>query len=600
MANFILVVDPDLKRRSHFIQIVEPLLPPLAGLSTSSCTSGNFHASWAAHKNAPISWVADSQGAAVVWGEAIIPAQSTRIDAENLRVLWKESSYQGLPPFDGFYAAVAYHPHFGLVVAADLLGLFPIYYYILGEVALVASSPELFRYHPLFHAKFNPAGLVGILLTNGLIDGQTLWQDVRRLGAGHFLIWQPETSPKQVKQYQFFKASGNRASAQFSFEEGVELLDHLIDQALTRQAPKQGRYSLLLSGGLDSRMLAGFLHRQGVDTVALTLGKRTDIEMQCAISVARTLGFKHYLKTVPLEQYPTYAALGVNWEHLANGCNNIMRWSFPYYLGDLATKVVAGYSIEIVIGGKGLYTIPTQGLSFDTFFSCTNSWGFTPEQLEKLLRREVFGDTVQETLARIQEIYNSYSDIEFGRASCFDLYHRQRFHVGSVGWQLSFGAWPVLPILDLQLLETTATFPVHLIADRRSQNELVCTRFKQLAQLPLDRNSYDVEPLLKTQTRPSPILLSKLQRKWKQLQPKLGIERRYYYRIYDINNAGWRSVRQQAESYRQQVQHLFHEQVFNELIPPPNQVMKFNKDSITEASSRKALLGFLLWSKDRL
>ena len=71
MANFIIVIDPDPQRRSHFIQTIQPLLPPVEDLITNSCTSDNFHAIWAAIPHAPISYVADEEGAAVILGDAI-------------------------------------------------------------------------------------------------------------------------------------------------------------------------------------------------------------------------------------------------------------------------------------------------------------------------------------------------------------------------------------------------------------------------------------------------------------------------------------------------------------------------------------------------
>ena len=601
MANFIIVIDPDPQRRSHFIQTIQPLLPPVEGLITNSCTSGNFHAIWAAIPHAPISYVADEEGAAVILGDAIKSGEATRIDAQQLRIIWKDALKADIPCFDGFHVAVAYRPDFGLTVGADLLGLFPVYYYTHGNIILVGSSPELFRHHPLFKSAFNPAGLVGILLTNGLIDGQTLWQNVRRLDAGYALIWSAIAAPCEVKQYQIPGSTPNEPYKDLSFSEHLDIIEQVIDQTLKNHVPPQERCSLLLSGGLDSRMLAGFLHRQRIDTVALTLGKRSDIEMQCAIPIARTLGLKHHKADIPFEQYPLYADAFIKWEQLASGGNGVMRWGMHAPLKPLASRVVPGISIELVIGGKGAYTLSTKELSFETFFARgVNSWGFPPQLLGKLLRKEVFGDLVQDTLAHIKKTYQNYSDIEFRRSLGFDLYHRQRFHVGSMAWQVCFGAWPILPILSRQLLDTTAAIPVESIAQRRLQKELLCQRFPELAALPLDRNDYDVEPLKPSKRRSSLARLYRLQRRWRQWQQKLGYEQRYYYRIYDINHSGWQAVRRQAEPHRPLVRHLFDEKVFDSLLPPPDVPVPFRGDPIIEASGIKALLGFLLWSKENL
>jgi asparagine synthase (glutamine-hydrolysing) len=597
MANFVVIIDPDRERRSHFLATIEPLLPLVEGLITDSCATGDFHASWAASPNAPISSVADREGAAVVWGEAIAQGTSERINAKSLRNLWKTP--QTL--FDGYYGAIVYHPLEGIIVGADLLGTFPVYYYTSGDVALVGSSPELFRHHPLFTPAFNPVGLVGILLTQGLFEGQTLWQDVRRLGAGHLLVWQPTTSPKEVRQYQIPEGDLENKHAHLSFAQQLDKLEQALDQTLARHAPTGTRYSLLLSGGLDSRMLAGFLQRRGIDPVTLTLGLPTDIEMQCAIPVARTLGLEHHPIGIPYKHYPSQALLYAQWEHLASNFNWVMNWGIYSHLRDYAPRAVTGYLMDRVVGGQSTYYLPLESLSFDVFFARgINSCAVSPQLLKRLLRQEVFGDLVQDTLARIRTLYESYCDEEFRRTWWFELYHRQRFHIGSMAWQICFGAWPVLPCLDWHLLETTASLPVDAIANRRAQTELACTRFRKLAKLPLDRNDFYIEPLIAGRIRRKLAPMFRLQWKWRQWLYKQGYDRRYYFRTFDINNPGWKAIRQQAEPYRERVQHLFHQDVLDEILPSPNVRMQFQKNAIDEASGIKALLGFLLWSKDHL
>ncbi len=599
MANFIIVVDPDPDRRSRFIQIITPLLPPVEGLITNSCTIGNCHAIWAAHKSAPISWIADENGVSVIWGEAIVQGESTRLDAISLREFWQNLNPNS-PIFDGFYAAFTYHPHLGLTVGADLVGVFPIYYYTHGEVALVASSSELFKYHPVFPQKFNPAGLVGILLTNGLLNGQTLWQDVIRLSGGYLLTWQAESSPREISQYSI-PAYNPEPYANLSFSEQLDILEQTLEQTLIRHVPNQQQYSLMLSGGLDSRMLTGFLVRRGIHPITLTQGVRSDIEMQCAVSVARTLNLEHHTQDLPFEDYPAYAQKIIKWEHLANGFHWFMDWLSYTNLRNLAPRVITGQSIDRLIGGSWDYSSPDQNISFDLLYNrVINAWGFSPQLLERLLRKEIFGDLVQDTLTSLKTLYNNYSDTEIGRTWWFDLYHRQRFNSGCVAWQLSFGAWPVQPFLDWQLLTTTASMPIETVSKRNAQIKLLCTRFPQLAQLPLDRNDYNVEPLQPNFARRRLAYLFKIQRKWRKWQHKQGLEQRYYYRVQDINNSGWQTIRQQAEPQRELIKHLFNEDIFNQLVPPPNLPMHFQKDSITEASSIKTLLGLLLWSKDHL
>lgn len=602
MANFVVVIDPDSERRSRFIEVIKPLIPPVDGLVTTTCSTADFAAIWASGECAPVSYVADDQGAAVIWGEAMSGTNPERMTATQLRERWGNLSNHLPDALDGFHAAVIYQPKLGLVVGADLLGLFPVYYYARGEVLLIGSSPELFRYHPQFRLEFNPAGLVGMLLLMHMFDGQTLLREVRRLGAGHLLVWQPGQSVREEKQYEIPLST---RYYDLSFRAHVDILEQALDETVRRHAPAGRRYGLLLSGGLDSRMLGGFLKRNEADVVALTLGLPTDIEMKCAVPVVQTLNFEHRAVNIPTDQYSLCSSTQVQWEHGANGFNFIMNWGVYPHLKKLGPYVVMGYVMDAILGGPLIhytYSKMSPNISFEKVFAFYNNWGIKPDLLKKLLRREVFGDLVEETLARIQTVYESYAELDSQRAWFFELYHRQRFHVGGAAWALSFGAWPVLPAIDSQVLEIVGAMPSATIVERRAQKELLCTKFPGLAKLPLDQNSYQPEPLrprlryLLTRSVSSQFkFLRRLERTIRAWQG----ERRYYHRISDFNAPGWLAVRQQAEPYRERVLRLFNTDVLTEILAPPHVPMQF-KNGIREASGLKVLLGFILWSKDHL
>ncbi len=602
MANFVVVVDADAERRAVFTQAIQPRMALVDGLQSGSFSQGDFCVLWAAAPRAPVSQVDDSEGAAVLWGEAIPGPGPERIDAAGLREQWQGVEGGTLGVYDGFYAGVVYRPHQGLIVGADLLGLFPVYYCAVGRAILVGSSPELFRHHPAFRMEFNPAGLVGILLTNGLVEGQTLLKGVQRLASGHLLVWRPGSSPREVRQYQIPVST---RYFDFPFRAHVEILDHALKEAIERHVPSGKQYGLLLSGGLDSRLLGGYLREKGIEAVALTLGLPTDIEMQCAIPVARTLGFKHRAAEVASDLYPQCASLSARWEQLAAGFSGAMWWGLYPYLRDLPSDVVSGCALDSALAPHLLYDrgpAEFRRMSFRKLFDYYNRWGIRVDLLEKLLRREVFGNLIPEIIARVRAIYDSYSDLDSKRAWCFQLQHRARFHTGSMAWHFSLGAWPALPVLDRQVLASAGGMPITTIGERRGEIELLSGRFPKLAALPLDRNSYDTQPL---EPRLRHLLaqyffqqLSPL-RQLLPLRRERRVERRYFYRIYDFDSPGWVAVREAAEPHRARTFNFFDKSVLQELLPAPYAPLPL-RDGIIDASGLKLLTGFFLWSMDHL
>ena len=598
MANFVIIVDPDARRRARFIEVITPLLAPVEGLNTSSCASGDFHAVWAAHESAPISQITDADGAAVIWGDAIPGKGFGRIDARQLRKLWRDPAEHMPEAMDGYHAGVVYRDG-ALVVGADLTGMFPIQYFADGNVLLVASSPELFRKHPLFRAELDPEGLVGILLLMHSVGGKTMLRGVQRLAGGHLLYWRAGNAVRELKQYDL-PCSDRYFDLPFSAH--LEIAEHALDQALTRHVLDGQRHALFLSGGLDSRMLGGFLKRKGQrDITLLSLGQPSDVEMRCAIPVARTLGYDHQMADPSFDEYPSFADLQAKWEHGINGFNHVMRWADHRVLRDIAPRVITGHNGNPVLGGTNLsqsYSPAEMRYTFAATFATANAWGLAPDLLRKLLRPEVFGDLVDETIHRIHADYESHGERDSYRALRFEFFNRARFHIGSNAWSLSFGAWPILPYVDRHLMESMAAVPVASISGRRLQEDLLATRFPELAELPLDRNlndTFPIRPRFRWQLawylyrRPIHALRQSLHRG----------ERRYYYRIYDFNNPGWVAIRQQAELYRDRVAPLFNMDVLAELLPPPGVALNL-EDGLGDASGRKTLLGLLLWAHEYL
>jgi len=594
-VNFVIVIDPNAKRRMRFVKKIKPHIPPVDGLSVFTCSNGDLSSVWAAGSWTPISQLSDSEGVAMIWGDAINQLGFERINAGELRRLWDNLSNSLPNPFDGFHAAFVYSREKGIVVGADLLGLFPLYYYTTEDVLLVGSSPELFRYHESFKMEFNPRGLVGILLTNGLFDGQTLLKGVKRLDAGHLLTWRSGEEPKELEQYRIPVST---KYFDLSFSDHLDLLDQTLERAVARHAPPGTKYCLTLSGGLDSRMLGGYLKRRDAEVVALTEGVPTDIEMKCAVKVASTLGFEHHRCDIAFEKYLFCAELKVKWEHLANGFSGVTRWGLYPCLRELAPRVVVGYLGDMVLGSR------VHNNSFNTDFKTLNDWGFSANALRKLLNPKIFDNSISDTLSSIRKAYHKYSKLEFQRAYCFFLHHRARFHVGSTAWMLSFGAWPVLPFVDSQVLQVAAGLPLTTIFARRAQKELLCKKFPQLASLPLDHNSYDTTSLEPTSLqRLKQLIYGDLgiwslaqARKMRRKLMKLGGEKRYYYRIYDFNSFGWKKIRRNAESGRRLVSSMFDKNILRELLPFANITVKF-EDEIRDSACLKTMTGFLLWLK---
>jgi asparagine synthase (glutamine-hydrolysing) len=596
MANFFLCLDPDEDRRRRTMAAASARLAFLPSLVSGAANCAELSVAWAAGPRAPV-----SQAEAPVFGMcfgAPIPAEGAEpLDSAGILANWLQPDHtKGLCSHDGYYAGFAYRPGERLVVGADRLGYFPIYYYQRDEVALVASSPEGFDCHPAFHTRFEPHGLVGLLLTNGLVAGKTLLQEVHRLDAGSFLIWDRHRGLRELPGEALSLGDDYR---DLSFTDQLDLLDAGFRSAIARHAPSGRPYSLLLSGGLDSRTVGGYLQTANREVTAVTLGWASDYEVQCARSVARALGAPQTIGEIDLERYVEYFGTHVAWDHCASGSSLLMDWGIAPILESAAAHSATGLGLDWVLGG---HAPVVADLSFAKFFEYQNTWGLAPHRLEALLRSDRFDGLVPETGASLERSYRSVSDIEWQRCWAFSLRHRNRFHIGSEAWRFCFASWPVLPAADATLLKLGGHLPPAAMADRRAQVELLKRRFPSLAALPLDRNSPDTSPVNPTAwwqlTNP---VRRPLQRIERAVRSRLGRskERRRYYRVFDIGGPGWLAVRRSVEPLRPLGYEFFERSALDAMWPPPEAQVHV-RDGITDVAALKTIWGFLAWAQRHL
>lgn len=588
MANFIAIVDGDEERRRGFLRRVRSEIAPLDGLRIDAIEAGDFAAVWAASDRAPISTFSSATEAAIIWGDAIPGPGPERIDATRLLRLW-EARTTTPESFDGFHAAVRYDAVGGLTAGADVLGLFPVYYAAHDGALLVGSSPELFSKHPSVSARVSPEGLTGLLLAHAVVDGNALLSGIRRLPPGHVLRWRPGSAPLERRHYSIPVVEQSQST---SFRDDVEALDTVFAEAMNRHVPHEEPIGILLSGGRDSRQLAGYLRERGVELHALTLGCPTDYEVQFARAVARRLGADHRVVSVDADAFAWGAIRQARWEQLAMGFSSVHTWGAIEPLRQLPTRFVCGYLREICEGEPSRFV-------HDPFIG--GAWkrrGIDAPTLERLLRPGVFSGEVERVGSKMRAAYAQGSTIEAERPWRFSLAHEGRAHAGGVPWRLSFGSWPVLPILDRSVLKAVASLPQSSLADRRAQDDILRRRFPDLARLPLDRNSHDTLPLL-------PSVRERIRhRVWRAAEPlrrrmPAPVERRYYHRMYDMNGPGWLAIRRLVEPHRERLADLVDMDELAKLVPPPDTPVVV-RNPIGDTYGRKLLVGLMMWSGDHI
>ncbi len=598
MANFLVILDPDTGRRDAFCRRAARDIALMPGLTPGTVSSGRMTALWAAGPRAPITVRDDTRGAAVLLGDAI-GAGGARMAIDDLRSAWAQGD-RVPPPVDGYHVAVIYTPEAGLRIGTDLIGMFPVYWWTEGEVLLAGSSPELFRLHPAFRPTLDPEGLAAILLTSYSIGGRTLERGLRRLAAG-FALWAAPGSPPNERRQYTLPLSSRCHDLPFSAQ--ADLLHEALTDAVRRHAPHHEPCAQSLSGGRDSRQLAGMLHAQGTAVTAVTFGDARDFEMRCAMAVARETAREHRTLALEVDADGACVEQHARWLHCASGSNAVFHWGSAPRMTGMPARMVTGYAMDPIVGGTHVmwaYDKRQRRFTFNAFFARVNAYAIPEHTLGTLLAPVGGRDLVAAAKQTVRDVYESYSDVESQRAWCFDVHHRQRLHVGTSPWLFSFGIWPVQPAIDTHVLEVAGGLPIGTLAERRAQDAIIIKRFPKLAELPVDRNNFDTTPLA---PRARYVAAQSVRQKLARLRVGAGggrgAERRFYYRLYDVNGEGWRAARRLAEPHRALLDGVLDRAQLDACLPPPDEDLVI-RNGIVDGSGPKVLVGLTLWAREHL
>ena len=183
----------------------------------------------------------------------------SRTDTEVLLYALAEWGMAALDKLNGMFAFALWdRQNHRLTLARDRYGIKPLYCAFGGSSFLFASEAKAFLKHPDFKAEMDREGLLEYFTFQNFFTDKTLLKRVRMVPAGSYLTLalgpNGQDGPKVVRywDYAFEEPEEGRTD-----EDYLEELDHLVQQAITRQLVSDVDVGAYLSGGMDSGTVTG-------------------------------------------------------------------------------------------------------------------------------------------------------------------------------------------------------------------------------------------------------------------------------------------------------------------------------------------------------
>lgn len=231
-----------------------------------------------------------------------------------------------------------------LYVARDRYGVKPIYYHV-DEKKFVFGS-EIRPLNKLVDAAIDKNNLAILLKLRYNPAPTTLYDTIQKLRPGHILTYDIQSHETDIRSF----IAPIRVVEAISFDNALKRYGELFEQAIRRQLLADVEVGVLLSGGIDSALVAYYAQKHSDKPIkTFTIGFEEDDESDETIDAretARILGTEHYEIKINDKEFEEIfkECIGIVEEPL--GTTSIIPM---YYLN----KLVSSHGIKVVLTGQG-------------------------------------------------------------------------------------------------------------------------------------------------------------------------------------------------------------------------------------------------------
>lgn len=288
-----------------------------------------------------------------------------------------------------------------LHLVRDPFGIKPLYFYHEGLRFAFASERRALHVMGV-GGGCDPAGLRQFLSLRYVPSPATLWRDIRRVPPGHRLCF--DIKRGELTEFCFIAPARGRFHG--SMDDAIEAYRGELSAAVKRQLLSDVPVGVLLSGGIDSALVAAMAKDVGAELPCFTVGFGEDhkeCEIDDAAETARVLGLPFHQVVVQPEQLRASLHDIVRAIEEPLGTTSVMpMWHLVRRARQDVTVVLTGQGSDEPWGGYFRYQVELlrNRLPMPWFWKIghglASCWKAKPEALERGLRTLIYDDPAQQ------------------------------------------------------------------------------------------------------------------------------------------------------------------------------------------------------------
>ena len=405
---------------------------------------------------------------------------------------------------DGTFTIVIYDANQGrLIIAVDREASRPLYYYVNEERFLFASEAKAILEDRRVLRKINEQSVIEFMALRQVLEDRTLFEDIHFLPAGYMAVYQNG----QLEKRAYWVPSFVQDPIPQSFDTYVDEVISALRKSLERQLYDDRPIGEFLSGGLDSRTLAGLVPSVNRKFHTFSFGPKDCWDVQFGMMVAERVGSQHHY----LELEPDYLLnAGRKGVWITEGLMNVHCSHILSIIQQLKPHIDIAFfghgRGDTVLSGLRLKHPMLRATSFDEIARLAYSTFAAQEPPARILSKPFHNRTKNQAFETLRRILGQYESNTFhGLVEAFAM---QSYFPRSDNWGAIFSRTQVetrYPYSDNELCELVCRIPLHMRLNRQMHIEVVKRSRPDLAQIP-----WDTTGLPLTYSMPALILMRRI------------------------------------------------------------------------------------------
>ncbi len=333
-------------------------------------------------------------------------------------------------------------------------------------------------------------GLTALLINGHPISDWTIYMDMKVVPQDSAAEW----DEKGFRANQVWAVRPSQSRWEAKWDDLVDEMYEVSRQAIADVLRSQSEWTLPLSSGLDSRLIAAVAAKENVNVRAYAYGASNSTDVVYSREIAQALGFPWKLISLPNDFLTRQTKRWANWFGSGMIVHGMYFMSFlDEVMRDASAPVLSGY-IGDVLSGDGL----TEGAEVHAkkSYQIDDDWysSWIPNEL-KVSSKFPIDDALERNAENIQEQIDSFPGARYQRLILLELWNRQRRYTSFQSIVLDYTLGSANPFLSRAFARFCLSLPRAVLDQRRLMGDVFRRYYGYLAVIP---GTYAQEPYILT------------------------------------------------------------------------------------------------------